>query len=59
LDNDNSPNNLVMIYHSWVGNQIGGNYWRELMMDSIVWNGTWPVINTSSPSDTPQPVPQV
>jgi hypothetical protein len=27
-----------MIYHSWVGNDIGGNYDRELMMDAIVWD---------------------
>jgi hypothetical protein len=60
-----------MIYHSWigtftfclklkVGTQIGGSYWRELMMDKIVWDeGYWPNIMTSTPSDSPQPVPQV
>jgi len=48
-----------MLYHSWVGNQIGGNYPRVTMMDAILWDDLgWPYIKTFSPSFGPTPLPQ-
>jgi len=48
----------VMIYHSWQNPQVGGNYNRLLLIDSVIWKDDWPQIAGSTPSVDPQPIPQ-
>jgi len=47
----------VMIYHSWQHPQVGGNYNRLLLIDSVEWKDDWPQIAGSTPSVDPQPIP--
>jgi arabinan endo-1,5-alpha-L-arabinosidase len=54
---DGNPQDLVMVYHSWIGQNIGGLYPRVLMLDSLLWTNGWPYINSSSPSYFPTPIP--
>jgi len=53
---DPKTDNTFLIYHSWIGNNIGNNYPRVLMMDRVNWQ-YWPSIANSSPSTTVQPIP--
>eukprot|EP01089_Gocevia_fonbrunei_P002703 TRINITY_DN12611_c0_g1_i1.p1 TRINITY_DN12611_c0_g1~~TRINITY_DN12611_c0_g1_i1.p1 ORF type:complete len:336 (-),score=66.87 TRINITY_DN12611_c0_g1_i1:1-1008(-) len=47
-----------MIYHSWVGQHIGGNYPRVLMMDKVTFDHDgWPRITKDVPSHGPQKIP--
>lgn len=48
----------VLLYHSWLASAIGGPNDRVLMLDTfnIDANG-WPVLQGSSPSFLPTPIP--
>jgi len=48
---------LVMIYHSWQANGVGGDNPRMLLMDAVVWEDDWPLIANNTPSTSPQKVP--
>jgi len=57
IQDANVDGQWVMVYHSWIKNQISGIYPRLLMMDVIDWNDGFPTINSSSPSIGPTPAP--
>lgn len=49
---------LVMFYHAYPSNAVGGNYPRLLLMDAVLWGSDgWPYIATNSPSTSREPVP--
>ncbi len=46
----------VIVYHAWVGGQIGGGPGRVMLVDQVEWSGGWPHV-LEAPSDHSRPMP--
>lgn len=56
---NNSTGPYVLLYHSWIAGQVGGDYGRMLMLDTFIINDEgWPELQGGSPSFLPTPIPK-